>query len=141
VFDVTHVGAVDPKEGRTEIVKSGEASTINNAGVAVRIPLPHESGSWLAGTIRRMAGPNRDVMRETQEFEAMREALRRAVTPDSRYPVSTRETSTSGPRMHCPVHGAVEALDGEVRCPVVKVETFAGSATTSQCGEPLTPDV
>jgi hypothetical protein len=28
-----------------------------------------------------MAGP-RDVMRETQEFEAMRDALRRAITPD-----------------------------------------------------------
>ena len=28
-----------------------------------------------------MAAP-RDVMRETQEFEAMRDALRRAITPD-----------------------------------------------------------
>jgi len=88
-----------------------------------------------------MAGPRRDVMRETQEFEAMREALRRAVTPDSRCPVSTRETSTPGPRMHCPVHGAVEALDGEARCPVMKLETFAGSANSAQCGEPLTPDM
>ena len=35
-----------------------------------------------------MAAP-RDVMRETQEFEAMRDALRRAITPDG-------EATTSG---------------------------------------------
>jgi hypothetical protein len=35
-----------------------------------------------------MAAP-RDVMRETQEFEAMRDALRKAITPDG-------EATTSG---------------------------------------------
>jgi hypothetical protein len=34
-----------------------------------------------------MAAP-RDVMRETQEFEAMRDALRRAITPDGETPTN-----------------------------------------------------
>jgi hypothetical protein len=99
-----------------------------------------DSGGWLAGTVRQMAGPRRDVMRETQEFEAMRDALRRAVTPDSRSVASARDAYARGPQMQCPVHGVVEVLDGEARCPIVVLETVAGPVNTSQCGEPLTPD-
>lgn len=88
-----------------------------------------------------MAGPRRDVMRETQEFEAMRDALRRAVAPDARSAARARERSARGPRMQCQVHGAVEVLDGEARCPVVVLETVAGEVITSQCGEPLTSEV
>ena len=62
-----------------------------------------------------MAGPRRDVMRETQEFEAMRDALRRAVTPASRSAAGVREVADRGPRMQWPAHGSVEMLDGEAR--------------------------
>ena len=84
-----------------------------------------------------MAGLRRDLMRETQEFAAMRDALRRAVAPDRREVTSARERSGRGPRLQCPVHGSVEVVDGEERCPVVVLETVAGEVKTSQCGEPL----
>jgi len=69
----------------------------------------------------------------------MRDALRRAVTPDSRSAAGVREVADRGPRMQCPAHGSAEMLDGEARCPVMVLETVAGEVRTSRCFEPLTP--
>jgi len=65
----------------------------------------------------------------------MRDALRRAVTPDSRSAAGVREVADRGPRMQCPAHGSAEMLDGEARCPVMVLETVVALADTPDFAE------
>jgi hypothetical protein len=92
-----------------------------------------------------MGPPRRDVLGETQKFAAMRDALRRAVGPDTRSagrsPRSPGGFSVTGSVLHCPVHGVVTGAGDTTTCPVdVLVGDDHGALEPRACGRPLLSD-